>query len=305
MELVRSLPVLAAKLGIYDFLTDIGIEAFAFRIVRRKILRKTQEFYKQNRSRVRKVISMMCDEVSRDTIKRAVLFRMYYIPKVRPRVCGEKEYFNSLTIPYLRKNEVFIDCGAYTGDTMDEFAGITKNQFERIVAFEPDQGNFNQMKAAWGGDDRVVMQQAGVWDSNTVLQFNATGDICAKVSEVSNFVSDKGYSQSGRETSIQAVAIDKIDECKDATFIKMDIEGAETFALRGARDTIIKNRPILTICLYHTDNDMLCIPEWINENLSDYSIYCRHHSKYVPDTILYAIPSERMKSSQRRNNGKI
>jgi hypothetical protein len=38
----------------------------------------------------------------------------------------------------LSRNEVFIDCGAYDGDTIAEFRRATGHHFARIVAFEPD-----------------------------------------------------------------------------------------------------------------------------------------------------------------------
>lgn len=87
--------------------------------------------------------------------------------------------------------------------------------------------------------------------------------------------------------------LDNCEECREATFIKMDIEGSELMALQGARNLIRRNRPILTICIYHTDEDMLSILEWMRENLKDYQYYCRHHSYYKEDTIVYAIPAER------------
>lgn len=73
----------------------------------------------------------------------------------------------------------------------------------------------------------------------------------------------------------------------------MDIEGAELMALCGAKETIRKNRPILTICIYHTDEDMLSILEWMRDNLENYQYYCRHHSYFKEETIIYAIPYER------------
>ena len=89
------------------------------------------------------------------------------------------------------------------------------------------------------------------------------------------------------------MAIDHCKECQDATFIKMDIEGSELMALKGAQQIILRNRPLLAICIYHSDEDMLAIPEWMCLNLNDYKYYCRHHSYYKEETIIYAIPYER------------
>jgi FkbM family methyltransferase len=69
--------------------------------------------------------------------------------------------------------------------------------------------------------------------------------------------------------TVDAVAIDDVEECADATFIKMDVEGAEMDTLIGAYNTIAKNRPKLAICLYHSDEDMIRLIEWVHENFRD------------------------------------
>jgi hypothetical protein len=92
------------------------------------------------------------------------------------------------------------------------------------------------------------------------------------------------------ETSVKVKAIDNLANLKKTTFIKMDIEGAEIEALKGAKNTILKDKPRLAISIYHSDEDMLRIAEWIHATVPEYKLYCRHHSLYpfVFETILYA-----------------
>jgi hypothetical protein len=85
------------------------------------------------------------------------------------------------------------------------------------------------------------------------------------------------------------VDIDSIEECKNATFIKMDIEGAEWDALHGARETIVRNKPQLAICLYHSDEDMIRLVEYVHSLVPEYKLYIRHHSRSDVETVLYAI----------------
>ena len=62
-------------------------------------------------------------------------------------------------------------------------------------------------------------------------------------------------------------------------------------ALRGAEETIRKYRPKLAICIYHNDEDMLCIIEWIHENFPEYKLYVRQHLTYgIDETVLYGAP---------------
>lgn len=72
--------------------------------------------------------------------------------------------------------------------------------------------------------------------------------------------------------------------------IKLDGEGAEMLALAGSRQTIVKHRPKLIICLYHKPSDMIDIPLFIHELVENYALYVAHSSCVFTDTILYAYP---------------
>ena len=72
----------------------------------------------------------------------------------------------------------------------------------------------------------------------------------------------------------------------------MDIEGAETEALKGAESCLTKHRPQLAISIYHSNNDMLNIPIYLNKILKDYVFKIGQYSPDNDETILYAIPKE-------------
>lgn len=69
----------------------------------------------------------------------------------------------------------------------------------------------------------------------------------------------------------------------------MDIEGSEMDALIGAEQTIRRNHPKLTICIYHSDEDMIRIIEWIHHIDPKYRLYVRHHSRSAVETVVYAV----------------
>ena len=66
----------------------------------------------------------------------------------------------------------------------------------------------------------------------------------------------------------------------------------ELDALKGARQTILRNKPKLAICLYHKTKDYIEIPNWIHTLVPEYKLYVRHHSFSINETVLYAIPPE-------------
>lgn len=281
LQVGKMLGGIAGSLHLYNFFSKIGIEAFFYRKCYREQLELSDEYYRNSEMRIAKNIELFYDDYSKTVYKKAIQFRRTHYLRDRAPYCKEKEYFNSITP--INNNEVLVDCGGFTGDSVIEFLNFSKKEYKKIISFEPDSLNYKQAKENLSWVDNCKIYNCGVWNVNTKLRFEENNTAGSRV-------------ETNTETGvvIDVVALDNMEECKDATFIKMDIEGAELMALGGAYTTIIKNRPILAICIYHSDEDMLAIPEWMSSNLQDYRFYCRHHSYYQQDTIVYAIPKERI-----------
>lgn len=168
----------------------------------------------------------------------------------------------------------YIDCGAYTGDTIQSFLnhGIT---FEAIAAFEPEPNNYPRLCKTIA-PFRAAAFPCGVWDSMTQLCFSSD--------------EDASHVDSTGEIMVQVVALDQALPNFAPTLIKMDIEGAENRALLGARKTIETHRPYLAISTYHKPRDLwellLLIKSW---NL-DYRFYLRTHCHNGFETVLYGHP---------------
>jgi FkbM family methyltransferase len=71
-------------------------------------------------------------------------------------------------------------------------------------------------------------------------------------------------------------------------FIKMDIEGAEQQALRGAEESIRRFKPKLAITVYHSLEDFWEIPKWIAQMELGYQFYLRHFTIHQEETVLFA-----------------
>ena len=95
-------------------------------------------------------------------------------------------------------------------------------------------------------------------------------------------------------TRVEIISIDNFFKQQRIDFIKMDIEGAELHALQGGIMTIQRDRPILAISLYHSPHDVVDIPFYLMDMLDDYIFMVRHHSFIGSETVLYAIPEEKM-----------
>ena len=92
--------------------------------------------------------------------------------------------------------------------------------------------------------------------------------------------------------SIDQLVINK--KIEKVNFIKMDIEGSELDALKGAESTIRMFRPKLAICIYHKPEDYITIPSYIDGLGLGYHFYIEHHTIFLGETVLFAIPEDRI-----------
>lgn len=175
-------------------------------------------------------------------------------------------------------HEVFVDGGCYDGANSCMFAKWAGNVQKTIYAFEPDKNNIKNCKVALEKIDGISYKllPKGLWSGNTVLNFCANGDEASRLEE------------SGK-VGIPVTSIDATVDGK-VTFIKLDVEGAEYEALRGAENIIRKYKPKLAISIYHKLEDIWELPQLILSFYSNYSFYLRHYSLSSEETVLYAIP---------------
>ncbi|MDF2543930.1 MAG: hypothetical protein K0S47_3648 [Herbinix sp.] len=176
------------------------------------------------------------------------------------------------------ENEIFIDAGCLDMNSSMDFIKWTNGKYEKIYAFEPDDYNFkvceNIVREKNLND--VELLHAGTWSENATLRFNHN-----------NILGGSKIDEKGEEI-INVVSIDETLQGKPATFIKMDIEGAELQALIGAKKTIQTYKPKLAISIYHKPSDILELPKYILELVPEYKISLRHYSTIGEETILYA-----------------
>ena len=94
------------------------------------------------------------------------------------------------------------------------------------------------------------------------------------------------------EVSTSTISIDDLVESQKiptVDFIKMDIEGAELKALKGALKTIQKFKPKLAISVYHSLEEYSSILLWLRDLNLGYKFYLRHFTIHAEETILFAI----------------
>lgn len=243
-------------------------------------MRKTKAYFESQRDDIKRISGYLADDKSRKIWHNIIRFRATMNYKYHPG-CEKEQYFADGVIR-LGEKEIFIDCGGYDGQTSLDFIKNARGEYKKIVIFEPDVKCLPMLRKKVPDDKRIKIISKGVWDTETNLSFISSGDAASHV------VKDADTSVNQTET-ISVISIDQCDECRGATFIKMDLEGAEQKALRGAENTIKNNMPKLAICIYHSNEDMIEIIDYLHNLVPEYKLYVRHHSTGTIETVVYAV----------------
>ncbi len=178
-----------------------------------------------------------------------------------------------------------VDCGAFIGDSFLSFCGQYRRcagkEYEgKAYLLDPDEYNQRQIaENCKSVKADVSALKIGAWYKPDTLTFQLD-----ESQRTAGKISESG------DTSISVDAIDNILRGRRADFIKMDIEGAELNALKGAEQTIKRDKPILAICVYHKREDLLEIPAYISSVYGGYKFYLRAYGgPYSIELVLYAI----------------
>ncbi len=166
------------------------------------------------------------------------------------------------------KEDVFVDVGAYTGDSIHNYVKMYGNAYSKIYAYEISESTCEILRKTTKDFHDVVIRQKGAGKETGVMSLAENTDASANKVEKTGVLSDE---------KVEIVTLDEelIDE--GVTFIKMDIEGAEQDALLGCQRIIQTNHPKLAICTYHGYEDIWKIPSMIDAMNPDYKFYMRHY----------------------------
>lgn len=171
----------------------------------------------------------------------------------------------------VRPGDVVIDAGANVG----AFTRMALNQgAARVIAIEPGPENvaaFHRNFESEITSGRVVLVPKGVWDQVGEMDLRVSPTNSAADSFVMNPPDSKVIGKvpvTTIDNLVSELYLEKVD------FIKMDIEGAEPKALDGAKRTLARFRPRLSVAVYHADDHPKTIPAQILAARSDYSKTC-------------------------------
>ncbi len=242
-----------------------------------------------NAARYAALEERMADEYSKETLRRVLLFHLttnkeYYRHVERPY---ETLYFRSGLFE-VTAAEQFVDCGASIGESISGLLGIAGHDCKRAWLFEPDRFNGETLarllgklaQLPTGVANRISLHRVAVGDKVERMRFAHYGGHGGSV------LPGSSISNAAVQDLVDVVRLDDVVDGAP-TFIKMDIEGSELAALRGAADLIEKHKPRLAISAYHRATDLVDLTEYVLSLRPDYKIGLRHHTPIRWDTCLY------------------
>jgi FkbM family methyltransferase len=236
----------------------------------------SRSFYRGREREIEAAASLLGDATSRRWFNDVLAFRLSadYAQLCAP---SRKDQYRPVDLPRWKNPIRLIDCGAFNGDTIETLAHADYS-FDAIAAFEPDPENFAALAIRAQRHGRAFCFPCGVAGATRMVRFQAGGGTGSREAADGNVV-------------VQCVAIDDALGDFGPTYVKMDIEGAELDALRGARKTIAASRPALAIALYHQPEHLWEIPLEIASWKLDYRMEIRGHAYNSFETVLYAFPA--------------
>ncbi len=230
-------------------------------------------FYDRHADRIATLRASLADTTSQALLDCIVEFRSNGDASVLPPP-DPQQYFPE-DLPRWPQALRFIDCGGYTGDTVQalEAAGY---RFEALATFEPNLAQYATLTSNLKHIAGAAHFPCGVSDSNRLAGFDPS-------------LGAGGHLLEGEGEPVVCLRLDDALPGFAPNLIKMDIEGEEPAALRGAGMLIQQFRPHLAISVYHRPEHLWELYEQIQALELGYRFHLRCHAMNTFDTILYAI----------------
>jgi len=211
-------------------------------------------------------------------------FRIFGYPVYRQ---VDKYQYYPKDIINLGDHEVFLDGGAWVGDTILQFNEMTSGKFDGVFAFEASPTNYKE----------CLNTIARIDDQEKIQAFNCgLGQEGKKLYFPKDTLSgDPVFEPQGPLENYDMINISDIrsilteEQLNSITFIKLDIEGSELEALKNMNELIANKLPKLAICVYHHEQDIFEIPLYINSLTNQYNMFLRHHENGIYETVLYCV----------------
>lgn len=183
------------------------------------------------------------------------------------------------------QGDVVVDAGGCFGDTALYFGTMVK-ETGKVYSFEfvPDNIRVFEKNLTLNPmlkENIHIVRHAVGSKTGKLFYFEDTGPSTHLIEQKNN----------NRQQEVSVLSIDDLvrkENLDRLDFIKMDIEGAELDALKGAITSIRRFKPKLAISVYHKKSDLVDIPAFIHSMDMGYKFYLEHYTIHAEESVLFA-----------------
>lgn len=232
-----------------------------------------------NREQYKAVYDLLEDDLSKEIYANILSYRNTLDIKYTKRAfeLSSKEGnqdFDRIVVSNLDEEYSFYDVGGFDGESTIEYISHVTG-YRKIYFFEPDKEIMEEVKEKLKSYENIFFIQAGVGEKREIKGYNAIGN------------GGGTFLGEGKEKIEMVTLNDFVDNHK--SYIKMDIEGYELSALRGAEQCIKEYAPMLSISVYHLPGDIHQIIQLVLSWNPSYKVYMRHYTNTYVDTRVYFV----------------
>lgn len=235
---------------------------------------------------IRKCHAALGDDFSKRELREQLLWRYWLDYSALSQGFDACDTYFPMDLLSPSAEDVFVDCGAFDGDTIRSFNYHWGGGFRHAFAFEPDPENRSALTSnivTMGLGPRVTIMPYAVGNTNGPVSFTCTSSAASHVTT----------GESG--VALECRRLDDIKWSFTPTYIKMDIESAEPEALAGAAELLRQHHPVMAVCTYHRSEHLWQIPNLIRSIAPEYNLFLRRYAEECWEGVCYAIPSHRLK----------
>ena len=218
-------------------------------------------YFERHMDEINAARELMADELSLLTFDNTISY--YLTGDIKLLTACETREEEEYGLTKLPSDAVYLDLGAYTGDTVAGYRSVFPS-ISKVIAVEPDAKNFR--KLSQNVSDATLIN-ALISDTSGTTHINLG--------------KGRGVHEQDKGTHIDSVTVDSILNGGRADLIKYDVEGNEYKALTGSSATIGQYGPVLHVACYHRSEDIYRLPLLIHDMRPEYKFYLRHRKHLI------------------------
>jgi FkbM family methyltransferase len=243
-----------------------------------------------------RVFDLLDDDVSRQTLIDQVRYRLTLDPGVQGPPADIANMYAEPGICSPTPDDVYVDVGAFDGDSIATHLARTGGRARRVIAVEADPNNLPALRARIDEMPKdlarsVEIHAVAVGAEHGTATFYADGTLSSSMYALPN-VTDANL------LTVEMTTLDDLLANTGASYVKIDIEGAEPLALAGAKRTLATGQAVWATCLYHCPEHLWTLPLRIADSGGRYRHAIRRYAQDSWEIVHYAVPVGRSEVSR-------